>query len=408
MNLLESIRIAARGLTANKVRSVLTMLGIIIGVGAVITLVSVGQGVGQSMTERFQSMGTNLLFIRPGGREGPPGMGRSSEPLTMGDVEAVAGVPNITAVAPELDSGQTVVRGANKLSVRVGGVMPDYQDVRNFHVQLGSFISQNDYTQRNRVAVLGSQTRADFFPDNAYPIGQAITINKVSFKVIGVMEEKGGTGMGSQDEVILVPLSTMQVRLAPERKVGGEYTVSTVYVQVASESVMDKATEDITALLRKRHKLAAKDDNDFSIMNQAEMLQTAESISGTLTFYLGAIAAISLLVGGIGIMNIMLVSVTERTREIGLRKAVGARRSDILLQFLVEAMVLSMIGGFIGIGLGLAGSRAVAQLAQISTVVSAGAVLLATGFSAAVGLFFGIYPATRAARLHPIDALRYE
>jgi putative ABC transport system permease protein len=408
MGVLESIRIAVRGLTANKVRSALTMLGIIIGVGAVITLISVGQGVGQSMTERFQSMGTNLLFIRPGGRGGPPAMGRSSEPLTMGDVEAVAKVPNIASVSPELDSSLSVVRGGNESTVRVGGVMPNYQEVRNFHVQQGSFIDQNAYDQRSRVAVLGSQTRADLFPDNAYPIGQIININKVAFKVIGVMEEKGGSGMGSEDEIILVPLSTMQTRLAPERKVGGEYTVSTVYAQVTSESMMDKATEDITALLRKRHNLSGKEENDFSIMNQAEMLATVESISGTLTFYLGAIAAISLLVGGIGIMNIMLVSVTERTREIGIRKAVGAKRSDILLQFLVEAMVLSMVGGFIGIVLGVAGSQAVAQLAQINTVVSAGAVLLATGFSAAVGIFFGIYPATRAARLHPIDALRYE
>jgi putative ABC transport system permease protein len=407
MNLLESIRIAVRSLTANKVRSVLTMLGIIIGVGAVITLVSVGQGVGQSMAERFQSMGTNLLFVRSG-RPGPPTMGRSTQPLTMSDVEAIAKVPNVAAVAPEQDSNLTVVRGDTESAVRINGVTPDYQDVRNFHVQQGSFIDASAYDRLSLVAVLGSQTAQDFFPDNDYPIGQTIKINKVSFKVIGVMEEKGSSGMGSQDEAIIVPLSTMQTRLTPQRQASGEYRVDTIYVQVASEGLMDKATQDITELLRKRHKLSAKQDNDFSIMNQAEMLQTAESISGTLTMYLGAIAAISLLVGGIGIMNIMLVSVTERTREIGIRKAVGAKRSDILLQFLVEAMVLSVLGGLFGIGLGTAGSRAVAQLAQINTFVSAGAVLLATGFSAAVGLFFGIYPATRAAHLHPIEALRYE
>jgi putative ABC transport system permease protein len=407
MSVIESVRIAVRGLLANKVRSVLTMLGIIIGVAAVITLVSVGQGVGQSMAEQFQSMGTNLLFIRSGGGPGPR-MGRSGEPLTIGDAEAVAAVTNVAAVSPELGSSLTVVRGGTESTVSISGVLPDYQEVRNFHVTKGSFIDEDAYDRRSRVAVLGSETRANFFPDNVYPIGQTIKINNVSFKVIGVMEEKGGSGMGSQDDIIFVPLSTMQTRLSPERSASGAYQVSTIYVQVAGEELMDKAEEDIAKLLRERHNISKGEDDDFNIMNQAEVLETFETISGTLTFYLGAIAAISLLVGGIGIMNIMLVSVTERTREIGLRKAVGAKRSDILLQFLVEAMVLSLMGGFIGIGIGMVGSQAVAQLAQIDTVVSAGAVLLATGFSAAVGLFFGIYPATRAARLNPIDALRYE
>jgi putative ABC transport system permease protein len=394
-------------------RAVLTMLGIIIGVGAVITLISVGQGVERSVTEEFQSVGTNLLFVIPGRiDEGPSNRStREAKPLTISDAKAIddpRNVPDVVAVSAETTRYLTVVRGRRESYTRVSGAMPNYQEVRNFYVEQGTFIDQRSYDGRGRVAVLGSQARERFFPDDDYPIDQVIKINRVPFKVIGVMEEKGGSAFGSEDDIILVPLSTMQTRLSPERQASGDYRVSVIYAQVASEDLMDRASQDITALMRRRHNIAFRDEDDFSVISQTDILSVFSSIFGMLTIYLGAIAAISLLVGGIGIMNIMLVSVTERTREIGIRKAVGAKRSDILLQFLVEAMVLSMIGGFIGIGLGAAGSQAVAQLAKINTVISAGAVLLATGFSAAVGLFFGIYPATRAARLHPIDALRYE
>jgi putative ABC transport system permease protein len=414
MNLLESVRIAIRGLAANKMRSVLTMLGIIIGVGAVITLVSVGQGVEQEVTKQFQSVGTNLLFVMPGQMDTQGSRSTSSaniKPLTVGDAEAIAdprNVPDLVAVSAETASYQTVVRGGKEMVVIIRGVLPNYQEVRNLEVDYGSFIDGQQYDGRDRVAVLGSKTLENFFPDDAYPIGQTITIKNMPFKVIGVMKEKGGSAFGSEDDVVFIPLTTLQTRLAPERQASGEYRVSVIYAQVVSEDRMDSATQDITDLLRQRHSITFRDDDDFTVISQSDILSVFSSIFGMLTIYLGAIAAISLLVGGIGIMNIMLVSVTERTREIGIRKAMGAKRSDILLQFLVEAMVLSMIGGAFGIGLGTAGSQAVAQLAKINTFVSAGAVLLATGFSAAVGLFFGIYPATRAARLNPIDALRYE
>jgi putative ABC transport system permease protein len=413
MNVIESIRVAVRGLAANKMRSVLTMLGIIIGVGAVITLVSVGQGVERSVTEEFQSVGTNLLFVIPGriDEDISSSRVRDTKPLTISDAKAIGdprNVPDVVAVSAETVSYQTVVRGRREAYTRISGAMPNYQEVRNFYVEQGSFIDERTYQGRGRVAVLGIEARERFFPDNTHPIGQIIRIKNVPFKVIGVMEEKGGGAFGSEDDIIIIPLSTMQTRLSPERKASGDYHVEVIYAQVASEDLMDRAAEDITELMRRRHNITFRDDDDFSVISQTDILSVFSSIFGMLTIYLGAIAAISLLVGGIGIMNIMLVSVTERTREIGLRKAVGAKRSDILLQFLIEAMVLSMIGGFIGIGLGTAGSQAVAQLAKVNTVVSAGAVGLATGFSAAVGLFFGIYPATRAARLNPIDALRYE
>jgi putative ABC transport system permease protein len=415
MDISESIRVAVRGLAANKMRAILTMLGIIIGVGAVITLLSVGQGVERMVTEQFQSAGTNLLFVLPGnlnseeGQQGGPGFAESS--LTMGDVRAIAdpnNVSDVVAVAPELMHFIKVVRGNKEMTTQVSGVTPEYQDVRNFYPVEGNFIGPDDYNGKTRVALLGQTVSKRLFRDDTKPTGQTIKINNVPFLVIGVMEEKGGTGFGDQDNTVLIPLTTMQARLFAGRRTRGEYRVSVIYAQVASEDRMEKAMEEITTLLRQRHNITFRDEDDFTVISQSDIISVFGAIFGTLTIYLGAIAAISLLVGGIGIMNIMLVSVTERTREIGIRKAVGAKRRDILLQFLIEAMVLSLIGGFIGIGLGAAGSQLIAQLANLQTVISPGAVLLATGFSAAVGLFFGIYPATRAARLSPIDALRYE
>jgi len=412
MNLVESVRIAINALGANKLRSALTMLGIIIGVAAVIALLSVGQGVQKMVAEEIQRIGSNLLFVLPGSLEG--GGRRLTRPtLTYQDALAIAdplNVPDAVAVAPELFSYNQVSYKGKEITTQVSGVTPAYKDVRNFHPAYGNFISEEHLAGRSRVAVLGQTVLEKLFPEGAYPIGEVIKIRGIPFRVIGVMEEKGGTAFGDEDDAVFVPLTTAQSRLYPYwRSPKGEPWVSLIYVQVVSEDRMEEATEQITQLLRRRHRIAYRDEDDFTVINQADVLSVFSEITGVLTLFLGSIAAISLLVGGIGIMNIMLVSVTERTREIGIRKAVGAKRRDILIQFLIEAVVLALIGGFVGIGLGMVGSRVISGLSDsLETVVSPQAVLLATGFSIAVGLFFGIYPASRAARLNPIDALRYE
>jgi putative ABC transport system permease protein len=403
----ESIRIALRSLTANKTRATLTMLGIIIGVGAVIALVSVGQGFQEFMTQQFEGLGTNLIYVIP-----VNAIAGGSEPLTNGDAAALRDrllAPDVAAVAPVYQQPVVVVHGQQDMNSTARGVTPEYQAVRNFKLTTGGFITQEMVTRRARVALLGHDVAEELFPKIPYPIGELIRINNAPFEVIGVLEEKGGFGPAADnDNVVLIPLTTAQTRLFQTSSVRGEHTLSSINVQVTSEERMEAATRQTIELLRQRHQLDPEDEDDFTVFNQADLLGTAKQLTGTLTVFLGAIAAISLLVGGIGIMNIMLVSVTERTREIGLRKAVGARRKDILTQFLIEAMTLSLIGGSIGIGLGSAASQAIANVAGIRTVITPAAVALAVGFSAAVGLFFGIYPAMRAARLNPIEALRYE
>jgi putative ABC transport system permease protein len=393
------------------------MLGIIIGVGAVITLLSVGRGVENLIRDQLQGAGTNLLFVVPvninESNAGPPGM-RSFEPsLTRGDFEAISdpfNAPDVVKTAPEVNTMATVAYQRNTLGLQVSGVTFDYQDVRNSQVAEGSFISDQDVAVRSRVAVLGVRAMERLFDSGDYPIGRTIKINNVPFEVIGVMEEKGGGAFGSEDDLVYIPLTTMQERLMPDfRNSRGEPLLSVIYTQVIAEERMDEARQQIEDVLRQRHNIQFRGDDDFTVINQADLVAIFGQITGVITLFLGAIAAISLLVGGIGIMNIMLVSVTERTREIGIRKAVGARRRDILLQFLIEAMVLSLIGGIVGIALGWAGAVLISSLQDdLTAVVTAQSVLLATGFSLAVGLFFGIYPATRAAGLNPIDALRYE
>lgn len=416
MQIWESVRIALRALTANKMRSILTMLGIIIGVGAVIALLSVGHGFEQYITDQFESLGTNILFVIPGQLEsGGPGSARVGrqrvQPLTMGDARALGDpfqVPDVVAVAPEYQRSGTVLRGKLEMGTTVSGVTPEYQGVRNFNPVEGEFIAQEHVNARSRVAVIGDTLAKELFEEYEYPVGQTIRVNDVPFKVIGVLEEKGGGGFGDEDSVVMIPISTAQTRLFSAGSVRGDLVISIIFIQVASQDRMDAVAERSTEVLRERHRINFKDDDDFTVVNQADLIQVFGEFTAVFTTVLGAIAGISLLVGGIGIMNIMLVSVTERTREIGIRKAVGAKRRDILLQFLIEAMVLSMLGGFVGMLLGFGASTALAGLLDLQTVVTAGAILLATSFSAAVGLFFGIYPATRAARLHPIDALRYE
>jgi putative ABC transport system permease protein len=411
----ESVRIALRALAVNKMRAILTMLGIIIGVAAVIALLSVGHGFEQYITQQFQSLGTNLLFVFPGkidnGSQGGRMQAQRFQPLTIGDAKALADpflVPDVVAVAPEYQRSGTAVRGKKERSITISGVTPEMESVRNFKPTLGEFVAPEQVNGRSRVAVIGATVAENLFDTSEYPIGQTVKLNDVPFRVIGVLEKKGGGGFGSQDDIALIPLSTAQTRLFSADTVRGELTISDINVQVVSQDKMDAVGDRITQVLRERHRISFKDDDDFTVISQADMIQVFGQFTAVFTTVLGAIAGISLLVGGIGIMNIMLVSVTERTREIGIRKAVGAKRRDILLQFLVEAMALSLLGGFVGIGLGYVASTVLAGVAKLNTVVTLDAVLLATSFSAAVGLFFGIYPATRAARLNPIDALRYE
>jgi putative ABC transport system permease protein len=405
-SLFESLRIALRGLMANKVRAALTMLGIIIGVAAVIALVSIGQGFSAYVSGQFENLGTNVLFVMPDleARE-------DAEPLTTGDALALAdplALPGVEAVAPAYQRAALVSYEGQEISTSAQGITPEYQSVRNYEVAVGRFISQEEVDHRGRVVVLGYTVVQKLFPANAYPIGEIVRLNGVPFEVIGVLAEKGASGPVDNDDMVLIPLSTAQTRLFTAETVRGDYVISVISVQVRSEGEMASAMADITEVLRERHRIEPGEVDDVNVINQADLLSTVASITGVLTTFLGAIAAISLLVGGIGIMNIMLVSVTERTREIGLRKAIGAGRDDILWQFLIEAMVLSLIGGLFGIALGVAISLLVGPALSLQTSVTASTMLLAAGFSAAVGLFFGIYPAMRAAGLHPIDALRYE
>ncbi|HWQ12271.1 MAG TPA: ABC transporter permease [Roseiflexaceae bacterium] len=415
MSIAESIRIAFASLAANKLRAALTMLGIIIGVGAVITLLALGGAIQDLVTRELQGLGSNLIFLFAGTNS--PEQNRRVPPrLTNEDVAALAdplNVPAAAAVAAQLTRSALLVAGGASYDGRVAGVTANYPQVRSAQVAEGLFFDQGAVDARSRVAVLGADVREALFPGED-PLGRRIRINDVSFEVIGVMERKGGNFGPSEDNQVYVPLSTAQLRLFPSRP-GAQRTrvdVSVVYVQAVDERSIDAAIEQVTETLRRRSNLTFQ-DNNFTIVTQEDLVASFGTITGALTAFLGAIAAISLLVGGIGIMNIMLVSVTERTREIGLRKAVGARRRDIRMQFLVEALVLSLTGGVLGIALGFALSAVGTLLLRgfapgAEARVQPGAVLLATATSLAVGLVFGLYPALRASRLNPIDALRYE
>jgi len=414
MNILESIRIALRSLSANKLRSSLTMLGIIIGVAAVIALMGVGRGAQAAIDSQINSMGTNLLFVSPGSTSqgGVRTAQGSAETLTYEDAQALAdpqNAPAVAAVAPEMDSFGQVVYEGNNVNTRILGVTPEYQSVRNYPVSEGDFITQPNVQGDSSVAVIGANVAAELFTNGQDPVGQAIRINNIPFRVIGVLQAKGGGGFGNADDQILVPITTAMVRLERNRSAAGN-TVSMISVQVTSASQMNAATQQIGDILRQRHHILYQDD--FTIRSQADLLSSANQITGILTLFLGGVAGISLLVGGIGIMNIMLVSVTERTREIGIRKAVGATRQNILSQFLTEATILSVLGGLIGVALGVGIAKLISGVqmgtSTLTPVVGADSILLATLFSMAVGLFFGIYPAFRAAMLNPIDALHYE
>ncbi|MFZ2187199.1 MAG: ABC transporter permease [Candidatus Moraniibacteriota bacterium] len=392
-------------LAANKVRSGLTILGIVIGIASVITMVSIGQGAQSSIESSIQSIGSNLIIVRPGAQRsgGLSGGAGSAQTLTLDDVSALKSeVQNIKAVAPEVSRRyQVTAKGANT-NTQVVGTVPDYLAVRNVTIDSGTFITDQQVKTSTKVVVLGPTARDDLFGVGANPIGQTIRIKNVDFEVIGVTLAKGGSGFANPDDSIYVPLSSAQHFLS------GDLFVSTISVAASGQDAIVAVQQQITDLLLRRHNIADPQSADFSLMNQADIIATASSITGTFTILLASIAGISLLVGGIGIMNMMLTTVMERTHEIGLRKAVGIRKKYILWQFLAEAVALTFFGGIIGVLLGWIASLAVTQLAGLVTTIAPSSVLLAFGVSAGVGITFGFYPARRAANLSPMEALRYE
>lgn len=405
MNFLESIRVSLRALRANKLRSVLTMLGIIIGVAAVIAMVGIGNGATASITAQIQGMGSNLITISAGqvNSGGVNGGAGSSATLSMTDVARIEQSSALKAVAPLASTSAQVVLGSGNTSASINGTTPGYAIIKNVTMARGRFITEDDVNTNAKVAVLGPNVVESLMGSaDADIIGKKIKIKNVPFQVIGVTTATGSTGFQSSDDMIMAPISTVQARLI------GRKDLRNIMVSAKSEDLMQTAQDEITATLRKAHKIPEGKDNDFRVQNQADMLETMQSVTQTLTMLLGGIAGISLLVGGIGIMNIMLVSVTERTREIGIRKAIGAKSMDILLQFLIEAVVLSLLGGGIGVALGYAGSNLVGKLLTMQTSISLASVMMAFGFSAAIGIIFGVFPARKAAAMDPIDALRFE
>jgi putative ABC transport system permease protein len=392
------------------------MLGMIIGVGAVIVLMSVGAGLQNYITSTFEEMGSNLLFVTPANPDAPeiaamaPGMAPAS--LTMDDAEAMRDIRSVIAVNPTNESFVKLIVGNESVSVVIEGTTPEFQQLYDFEIASGRYISEIDIARRAMVVVLGSETAEDLFGSDD-PVGQQVKVKDKRFTVIGVLEPKGVSSFGvSWDEMVITPITTFQTRLFPQTTSSGEDAVQSIVVQVASAEVMDEVIEDIETLLRKRHRIDADEENDFAVMSLEQMLGIFETITLALTVFLGLIGAISLLVGSIGIMNIMLVSVTERTREIGIRKAVGAKRRDILLQFLIEAATLSFVGGAIGLTGAWLMAWGISQINlggfTINAVVSPFIVILAVSVSVFIGLASGLYPAMRAARLNPIDALHYE
>jgi putative ABC transport system permease protein len=415
MNIFEALRVALNGLLSNRLRSSLTMLGILIGVAAVILLVAVGNGTSVQIDNQIQSLGANVIYVYPSNAKAAGGVSQgfgTGQSLTQADVDAISSRqqdPDVVAAIPIASSGGQITYANQNYFAPVTGTTTAFPQVRNYDLAEGSFFTDDDLAARHRVVVLGQTVVTNLF-GTADPIGQTIKISRQSFRVVGVFASKGGTGFGSQDNVVVAPITTVWAYLTGSRgKVIGQIVAS-----ASSPSTVTQAETEITTILLQRHQIADPTQADFQLQSQQDILNQANSIAAALTLVLGAIAGISLVVGGIGIMNIMLVTVTERTREIGIRKAIGARRRDVLMQFLIEAMVLSGLGGALGIAVGAAVARVLPNIPAVASstfpapVVSGPSVFLAFGVSVAIGLFFGIYPANRAARLHPIEALRYE
>ena len=397
--------VALRALRRNKMRSVLTALGIIIGVASVVAMVAVGNGAQANITKQVSALGQNLLSVFAGSRRSGgvnSGLGSASA-ITLEDADIIAReVPDVVAVSPEVSTSAQAIANGRNWSTTIVGESQDYLKIRDWKLSAGSMFNERDVRGAAKVAVIGSKTAAELFgPLN--PVGQSVRVKNIPFIIIGVLESKGaGMGGMNQDDRLIIPFTTAMKRIT------GDKYLRCVNVQISRSDRMDIAQQQITSLLRQRHRLPAGRDDDFNIFNQKEIADTVNTISGIITLLLGSVAGISLVVGGIGIMNIMLVSVTERTREIGIRIAVGAQPGDIRLQFLIEAVTLSLLGGALGVFAGIGASKLIGLVANFQAIVSPGSILLALGVSSAIGIFFGLYPAHKAAGLNPIDALRYE
>ena len=405
LRILEAVPPAAESLRANKGRSTLTILGIVIGVAAVITIVALGQSVQAYIGGQIQGLGTNLLTVSPGSTQASGIRAGAGSLTTLKEADADAierQVPGIARLSPILSGQAQVIAGNNNWQTRVQAVRPDCLAIQNWEIAQGDFFSSADEEGARNVALLGQTVATSLFPDGSSPIGQQIRVRNVPFVVMGVLAQKGDGPGPDQNDAVLIPFKTGQIRLF------GQTSINEISIQVADAEQMTETSEQITRVLRERHRLADDQADDFTIRNFNDLLKTIRNVTGTLTLFLGGIAGISLLVGGIGIMNIMLVSVTERTREIGIRMAVGARSSDVLAQFLSEAIVLSLFGGVLGVILGVSLAAFVQSKAGWEILIPITAVVVAVGFSAMIGIFFGIYPAFRASRLDPIDALRHQ